>query len=445
MRAWNEGPGPEALCVTDAAGRTFVAGGDVVAVDAASDHLRGFWTDYWYPIGLFADSAQGKLYCLSEYPPQVSVIDPFTNKVLNTITLSGYPKAMASNPVDHKAYVAGESYIRDGGSIVVLDAVGDSVLTEIAVGRARDFLAYDADDDLLFAASSNSDTILAIDGRTDRVIDTISVSEDCGGLVYNGARHRVYSLSSMDEVTAFTPRVHGQNKEMALDAALEHAVLNASGTEFFCAGPDENAVYVLDCVSERPAGVVPLPATPAALCYDALRDQLYVAYGKDRGGISVVDCSRRIVRAIIPVDAYSLYWDFGTDAIYCLGDTGLVVVAGETRRVMMTRHMEWPTAVASAPGWPRVYVADGEEPYLTVIRADRWTPVRESADVQATVVRGSLVWTGTQAAMYDRCGRWVADVHRGGNDVSGLRPGVYFIRENGVRPGTHARKVVIAD
>ena len=47
--------------------------------------------------------------------------------------------------------------------------------------------------------------------------------------------------------------------------------------------------------------------------------------------------------------------------------------------------------------------------------------------------------------MYDMGGRRAADVHRGGNDVSRLHPGVYFIRQNGVRRGTYARKVIIAN
>jgi hypothetical protein len=78
-----------------------------------------------------------------------------------------------------------------------------------------------------------------------------------------------------------------------------------------------------------------------------------------------------------------------------------------------------------------------------VIRADEWSQVREPADVRATVVRGSLVWTGTPTAMYDKCGRRVADVRHGKTDVSGLSPGVYFVRQNGVPRGTYARKVVV--
>jgi DNA-binding beta-propeller fold protein YncE len=443
VRACSEGPGAEALCVTDAAGRAFVAYGAVVAVDAVSDQLRGVWTDYCYPIGLYADSAHGKLYCLSEWPGVVTAIDPFLNRVLNTAVLNGYPKAMALNNVVRKAYVAVERDEGTGDAIVVLDAVGDTVLAEIAVARAPDFLAYDADDDLLFAASAVSDWILVIDGKTDAVTDSTRVSDDCGGLVYNPARHRVYSLSTIDEVTAFTPRVSGQNREMAVDVPLQYAVLNADGTKLFGISPDKEAMYFLDCVSERLAGVVSLPATPTALCYAAPYDELYVAYGEEGEGTSVMDCSQRSVKAVVPINAYSLYWDVGTDAVYCFGDTGLAVVDGGMRRIVATRQMGAATGVASAPGWPRVYVADYDESYLMVIRADEWSQVREPADVRATVVRGSLVWTGTPTAMYDKCGRRVADVRHGTNDVSGLSPGVYFVRQNGVPRGTYARKVII--
>ncbi len=396
----------------------------------------------FYPIGLFADSAHNKLYCLSEWPALVCVIDPLGNSVLARLPLPGYPETMAFNPVDHKVYVAAEDYEEEEGVIAVIDAVGDTVIADIALEHTPDFLAYDPDDDLLFAGRRSSDYVLAIDGKTDRVVDSEWVSEPSVGLVYNEARHRLYSFGERGEVTVLTPQARRQDNYILLDDAPDCFVLDARGEKLY-AGNSIESVFEIDCVGESLAGVIPVPAPPVALSYDALHDQLYVAYGKEGGGTSVIDCSRRMVRAIIPVDAYSLYWDFGTDAVYCLTDTGVTVVDGETRRVMATRRMGWSTGAASAPGWPRVYVADYEESYLTVIRTDEWPQVRESADVQATIVRGNLVWTGTVAVMYDKCGRRVADVHRGGNDVSRLQPGVYFVRENGVRGGTFARKVVI--
>jgi DNA-binding beta-propeller fold protein YncE len=443
VRASYCGLSVEALCVTDAPGRAFVAGGgDMMAVDAGSDQLRGVWTDNCFPIGLFADSAHGKLYCLSEWPALVCVIDPVGNSVLARLPLPGYPETVAFNPVDHKVYVAAEDYEEEEGVIAVIDAVGDTTITDIALEHTPDFLAYDPDDDLLFAGRRSSDYVLTIDGKTDRVVDSEWVSEPPVGLLYNESRHRLYSFGQRGEVTVLTPRAHRQDNYILLDDDLDCFVLDVRGEKLY-AGNSIDSVFEIDCVGESLAGVIPVPAPPVAFSYDALHDQLYVAYGEEGGGVSVIDCSQRSVRATVPLDADSLYWDAGTDAVYCFNDTCLAVVDGGTRRVVARRRMGWPTGAASAPGWPRVYVANYDEPYLTVIRADKWSQLREPADVRATVVRGSMVWTGTPAAMYDKCGRRVADVHRGGNDVSRLRPGVYFVRQNGVPRGTYARKVVI--
>jgi DNA-binding beta-propeller fold protein YncE len=446
VRAWHWAfYSVDAVCITDERTRVFVAGGHegALAIDGVSDRLRGVWTDECYPIGLFADSAHGKLYCLSEYPQLVSVIDPSTNSLLNTISISGYLEAIAFNTVDHKAYVSGSTVDEDPGTIVVLDAVGDTVLTELDLARAQDFLAFDADDDLLYAADHSSHWILEIDGKTDRVVDSCYVVERPVGVLYNGAQHRLYSFGAQGELTAITPRVHGQNKEFTVGAGLQLAVLDASGTRLFGGNPDNDELYVVDCVAESLVEVMPVPVPPVAFSYDQFHDRLYCAYGEAGSGISVIDCSQRIVRAIVPVDARSLYWDSGTDAVYCLNDSSVTVVDGQTHRVVATIKMDWPLGVASAPGWPRVYVADYDEPYLTVIRTDTGPQVRESADAQATLVRGRLNWTGTLAVMFDMGGRRVLDVHRGANDVSRLRPGVYFVRENGVRRGTYARKVVV--
>ena len=102
--------------------------------------------------------------------------------------------------------------------------------------------------------------------------------------------------------------------------------------------------------------------------------------------------------------------------------------------------------ITSAPGWPCVYAAHEEESYFSAIHkasGPAEMAVQATADAQATVVRGTLDWTGTLAVLYDMGGRRVLDVHRGANDVSGLNPGVYFVRLNGVRRGTYARKVII--
>jgi hypothetical protein len=352
---------------------------------------------------------------------------------------------MAFNTVDRKVYAAGEDYLRDEGAITVIDAIGDTVLADITLEHTPHFLAYDADDDLLFAASRYSDYIWSIDGRTDRVVDSCRIYDDPIGLLYNGARRRLYSFGRCGEVAAMTPWTHGQDNYITVNGGLKCFALDSRGATLFCGNTSLESLFVIDCVGESLAGMIGVPLPPVALCYDSQHDQLYSVYGEEHSGMSVIDCPGRFVRAIVDVDAQRLHWDPGADAVYCLTDSNVTVIDGKTRRVAAKLKMGLPMGVASARGWPRVYVADYDESYLAVVRTDTGPQVRAVPDVQATVVRGSMVWTGTLAAMYDRSGRRVADVHRGRNDVSRLQPGVYFVRQSGVPRGTYARKVIVTD
>ena len=190
-----------------------------------------------------------------------------------------------------------------------------------------------------------------------------------------------------------------------------------------------------------------------ALPYDIIavaphsRNEMLYSAGHN-GKVSVIDCAKNSLIDTIPVSAQFIYADSATDALYCLGERDLAVVDGKTRAVMRTfRVRSWPARMASASNWPYVYVAGDYNSCLSLIHkasGPAEMAVRATPDVQATVVRGRLDWTGTLAVMYDMGGRRVLDVHRGANDLTGLLPGVYFVRQNGVRRGTYARKVIIS-
>ena len=53
----------------------------------------------------------------------------------------------------------------------------------------------------------------------------------------------------------------------------------------------------------------------------------------------------------------------------------------------------------------------------------------------ATVVRGVLRLADETGVLFDFSGRRVADLRRGANNVSGLAPGVYFVKEQSVESG----------
>lgn len=433
----------DAVCISDARAGVFIAGDEyVVAIDGKTDRRIGLWADDCYPVAFCTDAAAGKLYCLS-YPPLVTAIDQATDSLLANVPLDYYSETACLNTVDRKVYVAGAEYgLR---TIAVLDGVGDSLLTEIAVDGEPTLLAYNPTDDVLFAAGGSYD-IQAIDGKADSVIDYFQVNELPTGLVYNDAQHKLYSLGKNGTVAVIDPSVHGVNTRIQVGAGLGCFALNSSGSRFYCGSPRHDSVYVIDCVQEGMVCAIPVAGPPVALCYDSPHDRLYSASSAD-SGLSVIDCARNMVVATVPVAAQYLYYDSTSDAVYCLGENKLTVVDGQTGAIVRTLASgSYPAGIASAPGWTRVYAGCGDNSYLSVVRKSAGPAemaVQAAPEPQATVVRRSLRFAGkAQAVLFDMSGRWVDNLHPGPNDVSGLAPGVYFLREAQAQAQA-VRKVII--
>jgi hypothetical protein len=101
------------------------------------------------------------------------------------------------------------------------------------------------------------------------------------------------------------------------------------------------------------------------------------------------------------------------------------------------------TAYNTDRTWGKLGPFTGIQEYVPVSAGSRW--------LAATIVHGVLrvpVSSFTiHTSLFDMTGRQVADLHAGTNDVSGLAPGVYFVREESQAAGPKlqaVRKVVVA-
>jgi YVTN family beta-propeller protein len=438
--------GVNATCITDARARFFFAGdadGDeCVAVLDNRLHRVVMWTDWCQSAAVDADSTTGKLYCLS-YPSQVIVVDHATNRVVSHVPVDDYPSAVCFNTIDRKVYVACADC--GPGALEILDGVGDTLLGAVDVGGAPTLLAYNPTEDVLYAADADRYDIAVVSGKADSVIDHFQVNERPTGLVYDDAQHKLYAMGCDSTIMVIDPTTHVVKSRIRIAAGLLPYALNSTGSRLYCGNDSLSWVYVIDCQHDKLECAVPLAGAPVAVYYDPPSDRLFSV--SEGGKLSVVDCAQNSLVATTSVDAWYIYYDSPTDAIYCVGDERITVLDRKTLAVIRTFETgDYHTGIASVPAWPFVYVASEEEPYLSIIRKASG-PVemaaRAAPDAQATVVRGRLDWSGTLAVMYDKCGRRVADVHRGGNDVSRLHTGVYFVRQNGVPRGTYARKVIV--
>ena len=96
----------------------------------------------------------------------------------------------------------------------------------------------------------------------------------------------------------------------------------------------------------------------------------------------------------------------------------------------------------------RVYIADAMDGAVYVIRdtsvgiGESGLPSLRPRRATASIISGTLNWAGDRpASLMNLCGRVVAVLRPGTNDLSRLSPGVYVTREEGSREHTKVVKL----
>jgi hypothetical protein len=129
-------------------------------------------------------------------------------------------------------------------------------------------------------------------------------------------------------------------------------------------------------------------------------------------------------------------------------DDGVAFVACEDYELLADVPLDgWRIGMVSADNWGKVVIATECDPRLYVIDVNRVLqsgvlPTSSGPLRQRPIVGDRLTLHDRhRCELVDATGRRVGDLLPGSNDVSGVPPGVYFIRRG---EGMVTRKVVIA-
>jgi YVTN family beta-propeller protein len=275
----------------------------------------------------------------------VTVIDGATNQVITTVATGRGPSVLCYSTQNNKVYCANAN----NESVTVIDGATDSVLTVVAVGRAPQALCYNSQDNRVYCANPGrgylyfDSTVTIIDGATDVVITTVGVGNEPWALLYNPKNNKVYCAD------------RGES------------------------GISDSTVTVIDGVGDSVLKTIAVGEEPCAFAWNSAQNRVYVA-------------------------------NWLGSSISVLRDSGGGVEDSPT-----------PQAVRPKP--------------------------------TATVVRGALflfsasgVEREASGVLLDISGRKVLNLKLGANDVRPLAPGVYLVRrpktEDG-RPPADISKVVV--
>lgn len=110
-----------------------------------------------------------KIYVDNYFDHTISVIDGWSNQQVATIKIGNAPYGIAVNTITNRIYDV------DSNGITVTDGRTDTVIATISVGTNPLWVAVNEQTNRIYVANNNDDTVSVIDGRSNKVIDTIAI------------------------------------------------------------------------------------------------------------------------------------------------------------------------------------------------------------------------------------------------------------------------------
>ena len=190
------------------------------------------------PDGLLYDSFNDRVYIWSHRAPNATVINAGDGTVLGTIDLGGAPEQAVTDGKG-KLYVD----IEDKGNIAVIDAKTMTVTAHYDLqgkGGVCAGLAMDVKNDILFAACRNPQTMVILNAKDGKIIDTLPIGQGTDGAVFNPKTMEAFSSQGDGTLTVIkeknpTSFAVEQNldtmktaKTLTLDSKTGHILLIAA-------------------------------------------------------------------------------------------------------------------------------------------------------------------------------------------------------------------------
>ena len=375
----------------------------VTIIDGATRQIIATRSVPGEPIFLCLNTVSNRVHCWGWGSSRLAIINGVTDSLKRLTIPHGGPSAFAYNATSNRLYVG-----CDNGYVVVVDGAADTVLYEVNLGTSWPIInmLWNPATNYLFCAVGQ-DSMFVVDCQTDEVRARWNV-QPYGAWCYSPVTGRVYTASA-NTFWALSP--HGDS----ILATIPR------GSEWLCAVPFVDKIYI------------------------------------SSGWVYVLDGSTNVIVDTIPTGGGAMVCDTSKGKVYAA--RGLVFDArADTLLTTIPLPAFSPYGICQNPLDGRVYVTDQHGDSVYVLR-DTMPGIEESHEPQAassksmaTVVRGVLVLqgdrtqnTGHRAELLDISGRKVKELRPGANNVSGLAPGVYFVRAvSRELSAVNCHKVVIA-
>jgi YVTN family beta-propeller protein len=210
------------------------------------------------PTDIAVNPKTDKIYVANTGSNTVSVIDGDTDKIMKIISVGKNPSAIFVNEKTNHVYIAN----RGSNTVSVIDGdKTDSVIHTVSVGKQpRDLVAdYDQQKNInkIYVANWLSKTISIIEGKTDSVINTISMGDVRPvSITVDPESHNLY-LNALDfryggtgsEVNASSAPSYPKYIQVGDDP--QYIAVNPTTHKIYVANTGSNTVSVIDSFAEK--------------------------------------------------------------------------------------------------------------------------------------------------------------------------------------------------
>jgi YVTN family beta-propeller protein len=244
------------------------------------------------------------MYVVNTDSNTVSVIDAKTDRVIATIPVGANPHGIITSITLGKVYVSNSG----SNSVSVIDSKTNEVVASVPVGSNPEELCQifqngtnagtAAPTTTIYVINTGSNSISAIDGRTNKVVATIPVGSQPHGIIANDISAKVYVTNS------------GSNSVSVIDSKTNRVVatipvganphrLDLFMSTVYVTNSGSNSVSVIDSKTNRVVATIPVDPLPRGIAVDGSG----IAYttNKEASSVSVIDSETNSVITNIPV------------------------------------------------------------------------------------------------------------------------------------------------
>jgi YVTN family beta-propeller protein len=228
--------------------------------------------------GIAVDIKDGKYFVGTSRPPYVVVLGRKYMVKDDQIPVGGPIDAVAFDPNNDMLYADRA----DNNSIVIVNAKTNKVYYTIPVGGGLEYIVYDPGSDRIYQNVEPTGDVLAIDPKTNRIVASwhATPATQLHGLAVDSATHRLFTAGANGKLAVLDTTSGALITAVDIAPSVDQCAFDPGLRRVYCA----SGLGLLSVVQETPTGAehiadITVPRRTHSVAVDPVTHAVWVAYG----------------------------------------------------------------------------------------------------------------------------------------------------------------------